>query len=59
MHGTDGTKVDVASELVDYRTIQLQEIPNLPSGTLDEAVQRVLPALRPTKVRGAFFNSSV
>ena len=59
MHGIDGTRVDVPSELVDYRTISLREIPDLPSRTLDETVQRVLPGLGLTKVRGAFFNSSV
>jgi FXSXX-COOH protein len=59
MHGIDGTRVDVPSELVDYRTISLQELPGLPSGALDEAVRRVLPGVGPAKVRGAFFNSSV
>jgi FXSXX-COOH protein len=51
--------IPVFTQMVDYRTISLQEMPDLPSRTLDEAVQRVLPGLGPTKTRGAFFNSSV
>jgi hypothetical protein len=59
MQTTDGTRMDVPSELADLRGIPLQEMPALAPMTLDKAVQRVLPGSLRVAARGAAFSSAI